>query len=1264
MTDTSGGTATSFTNTPQAKDDSYSYIEDLLWADTTLYDASTGTILLDVMANDSGGKAKSLFSIEDGDGNALTSDFELLCKDVNGSGASPWELTLNGNWVRINNGKIEYRIADGSGIPGQGRDINSLADGELFADEFVYAIRLGNGTLSQATVKINITGANDAASISEAPGGVYNVVEAGGVENGTPGDPVAGGTLVTSDADLGEDKFQAPAAASLEGAYGTFTFDPDTGAWTYVLDNDRAATQSLDDGDVRTETLTVKSFDGTATHTITVTVAGTDDQPTLGAVTAGSIAEVDQSSSTTEDGLSGTLAGDDVDGDALAYGIQGGVADASQPGYDIAKAGAYGTLYVNSSTGAYLFVADADAIEGLDDGDTDSDAFTVTVSDGDGDPVTRTYTVNVSGADDAPVAVDDTGAGDEDTLITGSVALNDSDVDDEASLSYALNGTAPAGFTLNPNGSWSLDASDAAYQHLAAGATTDVVVSYTVSDGLGGSDTGELTITVTGVNDAPVITSDGGGDSASVSIAENTTAVTTAAATDVDSATVTYSIAGGDDAALFTIDAATGALSFVSARDYENPTDADGDNVYDVVVRASDGDLHDDQAIAVTVTDVEEAPSRVAPTDIKLTPATPEDNVNFNQFDFSALLTATDPDPGAFTYSIVSQSIANKFTISGNTLSANDIGTQTTLMVTVRATQAGDPAGVYTEETFTIMTGTNGNSGEELAGVGGDDVLYGNDGADMLFGLAGNDTLFGQAGNDQLHGGDGDDLLNAGSGADTLTGGAGNDMFVLTDARSFDTLTDYEEGEVIDLTSIFTRSGSLDGFVRLTAAGELQIDVNGGGNSYVTVAHILTADADATITYSTGPGTTATAVIARGAPPVALDLNGDGVVSFIGTDAGTTFDYGGGAVATAWVGSQDGLLVRDANHDGNVTADELVFATTGSDLEGLQIHDSNGDGLLSAEDGAFGEFAAWRDANSNGRVDEGEMQSLTALGIASISLTSDGVSYSAAGGDVTVVGTGSFAWADGSTGVLADAVFATGELAAGEQQRTASAATSNPLLTTAAVAAAGLFAASAAASIQFDIREGPGEHFPQFRGAEFASIVKGAAGNEARPSLAEDMLNAGPIDDLLSLTTATVWTDPTAATGAAADDVSAELLRGTEIPMHWFVADDSFVVSSVAVPSAVQLQEFGLGNDATGAGGGRQGTAEVSRVIADAFDAGHSDQAQSLEPLLEALSRGAAEGPTLENAAMPLHARAPWSVHDDTLPEWGFEAWIALDPLI
>jgi len=81
------------------------------------------------------------------------------------------------------------------------------------------------------------------------------------------------------------------------------------------------------------------------------------------------------------------------------------------------------------------------------------------------------------------------------------------------------------------------------------------------------------------VNEDPVITS-----AATASVAENQTSVLTVTSTDVDGGTPDYSIVGGTDAALFSIDDGTGVLSFNAVPDFENPTDADTNNVYSVIV--------------------------------------------------------------------------------------------------------------------------------------------------------------------------------------------------------------------------------------------------------------------------------------------------------------------------------------------------------------------------------------------------------------------------------------------------------------------------------------------------------------------------------------------------------------------------------------------------------------------------------------------------------------------------------------------------------
>jgi hypothetical protein len=271
--------------------------------------------------------------------------------------------------------------------------------------------------------------------------------------------------------------------------------------------------------------------------------------------------------------------------------------------------------------------------------------------------------------------------------------------------------------------------------------------------------------------------------------------------------------------------------------------------------------------------------------------------------------------------------------------------------------------------------------------------------SDTLTGSGGNDILRGDGGNDTLSGLAGNDILTGGDGANTLTGGTGDDTFVFgLPLNNVDTITDYSNvvgnADIIDITGILSvPTGTnvvADGYVRVTTTGLVQVDTNGGGDSWETIANVNTGAGSYVIQYILN-GAPATASVTPSAPPVALDMDGDGQISFTAANAGAHFDYGYGSVATAWVGGNDGILVRDVNHDGQASANEIVFATSGSDLQGLAAYDSNQDGQLSSADSGFADFAVWQDADSDGVVDAGEMRGLTALGIASISLSSDGI---------------------------------------------------------------------------------------------------------------------------------------------------------------------------------------------------------------------------------------------------------------------------------
>ena len=194
----------------------------------------------------------------------------------------------------------------------------------------------------------------------------------------------------------------------------------------------------------------------------------------------------------------------------------------------------------------------------------------------------------------------------EDTIAVTTVQAFDLD---SPSIAYSIAGGADAALFAIDAASGALVFAAAPDFEAPADADGDNVYEVVVraSDGERFDDQA-LAVAVEAANQAVVIVSDGGGGSAALGVAEGATAVTTVAATDGDGDPVHYSIAGGADAARFTIDSDSGLLAFAAAPNHESPADADGDNVYEVIVRASDGELADTQALSITVGDVNEAP--------------------------------------------------------------------------------------------------------------------------------------------------------------------------------------------------------------------------------------------------------------------------------------------------------------------------------------------------------------------------------------------------------------------------------------------------------------------------------------------------------------------------------------------------------------------------------------------------------------------------------------------------------------------------------
>ena len=122
---------------------------------------------------------------------------------------------------------------------------------------------------------------------------------------------------------------------------------------------------------------------------------------------------------------------------------------------------------------------------------------------------TQTFTINVLGENDGPViqAESDFNAVEDAAIISGQVAADDIDSDDESSsLTYSIDGITPAGLIFNADGSYSFDPSNTAYQSLAVGETTTASFSWKATDSHGAdSAVDAVIITITGTNDQPVV---------------------------------------------------------------------------------------------------------------------------------------------------------------------------------------------------------------------------------------------------------------------------------------------------------------------------------------------------------------------------------------------------------------------------------------------------------------------------------------------------------------------------------------------------------------------------------------------------------------------------------------------------------------------------------------------------------------------------------------------------------------------------------------
>ena len=405
-------------------------------------------------------------------------------------------------------------------------------------------------------------------------------------------------------------------------------------------------------------TFTVTVSDGSLSDSdaFTVNITDVNDAPIL----------VNQGSTTLNENIATTTtvvdynATDQDSGDVITYLLSG--TDASY-------------FNIDSSTGVVTFKSSPNY-------ETKSSyTFTVIARDNDSTPASDSdaFTVNITDINEAPVLTPQSSITLNENIATTTTVVdyNATDQDSGDVITYLLGGTDASYFNIDSSTGVVTFKTSPNYETKSS-YTFTVIARDDYSTPA--SDSDAFTVNITDVNEAPVLTSNGGASTAAINVAENTTAVTTVIASDVDNNTLTYSITGGADQNRFSI--ANGVLTFATAPNYENPTDTDTNNTYIVEVTATDdgvGTLTDTQTITVTVTDV---------NDIPVISGTPSTTVN-DSSSYSFIPISSDEDINdTLTFSISNKPTWASFNTNTGRLSGvptdSDIGVTSNIVITVK----------------------------------------------------------------------------------------------------------------------------------------------------------------------------------------------------------------------------------------------------------------------------------------------------------------------------------------------------------------------------------------------------------------------------------------------------------------------------------------------------------------------------------------------------------------------------------------------------
>ena len=591
--------------------------------------------------------------------------------------------------------------------------------------------------------------------------------------------------------------------------------------WHFSLANGNPVLQSLAQGQTITQVYTVTFTDNHGAHVsqdVTVTINGANDAPTI------TSSATDAAGAVTEDAcatlsIGGTLAIQDLDlidthtAQAL---FKSATSSAPLPGFGGNTP--LGTFTIDPSVTEFNNDSDNGAtlgwhfsldnsnpvLQSLAEGQAITQVYTVTFTDDHGAHVSQDITVTINGTNDAPTISSDTaaaaGAVTEDACamlsIAGTLAIQDLDLIDthgaeavfkSATSSAYLPGfdsSTPLGtFTIDPSVTefnndtddgatlgwhFSLDNDDAVLQSLAQGQTITQVYTVTFTDDHGAHISQDVTVTITGVNDAPTLADLDIGPITDTTAQDTFSDLTgTLAGHDVDSgetATLTYAVLDADHHAATTVAGLYGSLTVNPDGSYSYVPNAaainalpDGSYVDEFTVQTTD--VHGATGTAKLTVDVSGSDEGSAP--VIDTTGFQVEHINENSNTIITDLQVFDADSSTDTFTVTLStahpgvSTASVYPTTG-TLDQINTGLAEGAGIAYDPTGAAPGAELPATDRITLTVTDAAGHYDTVnfifaEGAGGQDItLQGTGGKDIIFATGSSDTLIGGGAKDQF----------------------------------------------------------------------------------------------------------------------------------------------------------------------------------------------------------------------------------------------------------------------------------------------------------------------------------------------------------------------------------------------------------------------------------------------------------------------------------------------------------------------------------